>query len=183
MNASIGPLRWCVLLLLLGCAGPPPAPPSAVIVITPGAVCAEDGFVTPVTLSGATSSGRLSLVPVPPEPGAPELTFRWRLSGDEHVIVSGGLDGEELEVLIAGERPLVVELTVDDGVGGTAHALRTVGFTVPTPCGDGCPDDQLCVTHAEGDFCVPDAACATDEECAACMICDAAAGHCVWEPM
>ena len=124
-----GALLVAWLAALVGCAGPPPPVPTSVIVLTPSASCVNDGFTNLVTLSGATSSARLSLMPGPPEPGAPPLLFHWTLSGDEHVIVGGGLELAVVEVVVAGERPLVVELEVDDQLGGIAESIRTVGLT------------------------------------------------------
>lgn len=170
------------LAALVGCAGAPPDPTTAVIVATPSASCADDGFVNPVTLSGASSSARLSLMPGPPEPGAPPLLFRWTLSGDEHAIVAGGLRLAEVVVVVAGDRPLVVELEVDDQLGGVADAIIAVGLTFPTPCGEGCAMNEICADHAEGDFCVPDTTCADDADCAPCLSCDVALGRCRWEP-
>jgi hypothetical protein len=161
-------------LLAAGCAGPPPDPPTAVIDASPEELCSGDGFATVIALSGARSSGRLSLVPAPPDPSAP-LTFRWDLTGAEHHVVSGDLDARALEVVASGDRPLHVSLTVTSSEGGEATSLRTIGVNVPipTPCDDGCPAGMECAPYLGGMACLPSGTCATDDDCPTCFVCDA----------
>lgn len=176
------PGSW-LILAVLGCASPPPAPPTAVIDATPSEVCVGDRFATPITLSGARSAGRLSLVPAPPDPSMP-LDFAWELEGDAHELVAGRLDGPELTVRMAGARPLHVTLRVTSFEGGVAESLRTIGIVVPlTPgCEEGCPQGSSCVVVRDRSLCLPDAPCASDDECSACLVCDANLGRCAPPP-
>ena len=163
-------------LLLAGCAGPPPDPPTAVIDASPDELCEGDGFSTVIALSGARSSGRLSLVPAPPDPSAPPLVFRWDLTGAVHHVVSGSLDSRELEVVASGDRPLHVSLTTATIDGGEATSLLTIGVNVPiaAPCDDGCPAGTECGPYDGGMACLPSGTCAGDDECPPCFVCDAA---------
>ncbi len=166
-------------VLAVGCGGPPPVPPTAVIDATPGDVCAGDGFATAIQLSGARSAARLSLVPAPPGPDDPPLTFEWRLEGDAHHVVSGALDDDTVAVRMAGERPLHVTLTVTTFEGGVAETLRTIGVTVPfVSCEDECADGTSCVELRGERLCLPDQECASDDECPRCSVCDPDLGRC-----
>lgn len=169
-----------VVALAIGCGGPPPTPPTAVIDASPGEVCTADAFTTPITLTGARSSLRLSLVPAPPGPDDPPLEYAWRLEGDAHRVIDGALDEDSLTVLMAGERPLHVSLTVTTFEGGIAETLRSIGVNVPLapPCDEGCPAGTSCVELRGQDVCLPDQRCASDDDCAGCAACDASTSRC-----
>lgn len=107
--------------------------PSASVEISPTAVCAGDDFTTVVAIDGSSSSPRLSLVPTSSDE---PLEMSWRLSGDEFAIESGGLDEERIDVTMAGERPLSVELTVRNEAGGEFVTRRMVAITLD------CPEDS-----------------------------------------
>ncbi len=156
-------------------------PPTAVIDAMPLEVCAGDGFATPIALSGARSAARLSLVPAPPGPDDPPLTFAWRLEGDAHQLVGGALDEDAIVVRMAGERPLHVTLTVTTFEGGVAETLRTIGVNVPIApsCETQCEEGSSCVELRGERVCVPDASCASNDECTGCFVCDAALARCV----
>lgn len=169
-----------MIALAIGCGGPPPVPPTAVIDASPSEVCAGDAFATPIVLSGARSSARLSLVPAPPGPDDPPLTFEWRLEGDEHAVIAGARDEDELTVRMAGERPLHVTLTVTTFEGGIAETLRTIGVNVPIapPCGEGCAAGASCVDLRGESVCLPDQSCASDDDCGGCFVCDLETARC-----
>jgi hypothetical protein len=166
------------MALCAACAAPPAAPPTAVIDAAPSSICEGDAFTTPIDISGVRSSARLSLVPSPPDPDAPPLSYAWLIEGADFTILSGALDQAELSVVTAGDRPLHVTLTVTNGDGGEATSLRTVGLVlpVPTPCDTGCDEGFECVEHQGERICAP--ACASDDECG-CFVCDVALGRCV----
>ncbi len=124
---------FVVALCALGCAGPPPLPPTAVIDATPDVICAGDDFGTVIELSSARSAAALSLVPAPPDPGAPPLEVAWYLDGAAHRVVAGSSTSPRLSVTTSGDRPLHVLLTVRDGEGGEATSLATVGVEACEP--------------------------------------------------
>lgn len=177
-----------VSAFVLACGGPPPDTPSAVIALSPATICEGDAHRTEITIDGRSSSRHLSLVPLPPEDASsamgdagPSLLFAWSISGAEHTITDGTLSSDLLHVTSAGDRPLHVQLTVTNRVGGTATSLRTVSITSPTRWGS-CSADSACeggrcdvATHT----CVPTETCHTDADCAPCFVCDATAGGCV----
>lgn len=121
------------------CGAPPPDSPSAVIQPDPWAVCLGDDFRTVITLDGAQSTPRLTLVPTPPAPGSSPLRYRWRLSGAAYRVVGGSLSGPELRVTTAADRPLHASLTVEDDLGGVAVIDETVAITLPDPDTGECP--------------------------------------------
>ena len=168
-------------LASLGCAGRGPDSPSAVIELVPETICLGDAHATEVLLDGRASSSRLTLVPVPPEPGEPPLVFAWTLTGAEHRIVSGTLDADRLVVTSAGDRPLHVELAVTNGAGGVARHLRTLSVTLPrvVSCTDAsaCGPGETCATDLG--VCVAEHGCRSDDDCETCTTCEVAAGRCV----
>ena len=169
-------LRAAVLALACACAGPPPDPPTAVVDASPTEVCAGDGFRTPIEITGARSSARLSLVPEPADPDA-ALRYRWSLEGSAHELVEGSLDAVALTVVMEADRPLHATLTVTGPEGGVAVTTRSLGVTVAStpPCDEGCPEGTSCVDAV----CLPDGACEDDEACPPCFLCDVGLGRCV----
>ncbi len=123
-------MRWWVSLALFcsGCAAPPAHPPTAVIDLEPAVICLGDGHRTTVTFSGARSSYRLSLMPSPPGPDDPPLSFFWSLEGAQHALVDGTLTSAVISVTTAGDRPLHAELTVVDADGGEATSQRSLAI-------------------------------------------------------
>lgn len=130
-----------VVAIVAACGAPPPDSPSAVIRIDPEHVCEGDGYATEIAISGRESAPRLSLVPVPPGPDDPPLTYAWSFSGGSILILEGDLDDPELRIATAGDRPVHVELTVGNGEG-EATVVRTIGITVPDPASGVC-DEQV----------------------------------------
>ena len=120
-----------LLAALSACGEVLPAPPSAVIGMDPEAVPLGDAFSTPVALDGLRSAPRLTLVPVPPSPGDPPLSFAWSFSGAEWRLLEGGLDQAEVVVACAGDRPLHVTLEVARPGGRVGRARRSLAVTVP----------------------------------------------------
>jgi len=120
------------------CGAPPPDAPSASITADPDSICLGDEFRTVIHLDGRDSSARLTLVPLPPDPDDPPLSFRWSLSGARHFVVDGALAEPELWVISEGDRPLHVELEVRESNGGIATTLETVTIT-PLARDGSCP--------------------------------------------
>src|SRR5687768_14342515 len=92
-------------LTLVACGEPPPAAPSAVIRACPAAVCVGDDFATWIHLDAKKSSSRLRLVYEPPKPGEAPLQFSWSFAGSKHQLDAGELDGEDIVVSFAADRP------------------------------------------------------------------------------
>ncbi len=176
----LGVWPWLVLAAV-GCAGPPPDPPTAVIDASPNAVCVGDAYRTPITLSGARSAARLSLVPAPPGPDEPPLTYAGQLEGDHYAVLDGALDTDALTVAMAGERPLHVTLTVTTEDGGEAETLRSIGVIVAgaPSCDGGCESGTSCVQRNGREECLPDGECASDTDCDQCYACDPELARCV----
>ena len=141
-----------LVLVLCACGGPPPPPPTAVIVAEPPSLCEGDGHATPVLLDGRDSAARLTLVPVPPDPDAPPLTYEWSFQGAEHRVVDGDLGSDHLTITAAADRPLHVTLRVTNELGGVAESIQTVGITRPTAG--------------------PAVACGSDRDCGPCRRCE-----------
>lgn len=118
--------------LLSACGSPPVDPPTAVVRADPASVCLNDNHATDVHLSGADSTPGISLVPVERDEDA-SLAFEWALSGAEHRVVSRDPTGVELVVTTKGDRPLHVELTVENAAGGRATTLLSLPITLPGP--------------------------------------------------
>jgi len=171
---------WALLLAtspwLLSCAEQPAEPPPAVVTAEPESVCYLDDFATPVTLDASGSAPSLTLVPAEvPEEGW-SLVYDWVLSGAAHVELDRDPSDVWLQITTAGDRPLHVELTVHNDVGGEATTLFTLPITLPDPprdCSDkGCPVDFECVAVAGGQWCAPARICESDDECPACLHCE-----------
>ncbi len=127
------------------CSATPPPATSAVILATPTSVCFGDDYRTPITLDGTQSTPTLTLVPAPPGPGAPSLSYAWTLGGSAYRFVGpdggdaaapGSLTSDRLTVAIKGDRPLEVGLTVTTAQGGTGSTSTTIAVTVPGDGGD-----------------------------------------------
>lgn len=138
MTGAAAGAAAAALLALAACGEVATGGPSAVIRADPSAICLGDGFVTPVRLDGEQSRPRLSLVPQPPSPGAPPLSWRWTLSGSDARIVEGGLDDSALVVLLRGDRPLHVGLEVSLPDRRAARSQATVAVTLPDPAAGIC---------------------------------------------
>jgi hypothetical protein len=135
---------WRIVVLFglaaLGCGSAPPETPSAVIQADPPWLCEGDAFRTPITLDASSSTAKLSLVPVPPNPDEPPLAFRWTLVGARHRVLEGDFESEVLRVVTEGDRPLHVELWVMNADGGEATTMLSVGITLAgtdPACGGG----------------------------------------------
>ena len=126
---------WGMSVVALAGCGQRVERPSASLTIEPPAVCRFDGHATVVTLDASSSSEQLSLVPSAPSASeTPALDFDWTLSGDDHDIVRGDLASPTIEITMAGDRPLGVELTVSNTHGGSLTTRRSVAVTL------GCED-------------------------------------------
>jgi hypothetical protein len=161
---------FCVVLALSGCGAPPPAPPTAVVRAEPATVCLDDDHRTRVLLSAADSSTGLVLVPTPSDSDA--LSFSWAFSGAEHHEL--GRDPRAVDVLVTSkaDRPLHVELTVENEGGGSATSLFSLPVTIPQRC-EACASGETCLAGA----CVPERACDGDADCGdPCAYC--IAGRC-----
>lgn len=138
-------MRWVSgALLLAACAQSSPHPPSAVAVAEPDAVCLGDEHRTPVLLDARESAQRLTLVPEAEPPDLPPLRYFWELQGDEHRIVDGDLQSEQLTVTVAGERPLHVWLRVESSEGGSSETMISLSVTEASGPGPSCTSDLEC---------------------------------------
>jgi len=122
-----------MVLFSCACAGPPPAPPTALIELTPTSICRDDGHATIIQISGSRSASGISLVPSPPDPGAPPLEFTWQIDGPEHAVIDGSTLSPALSVTTLGDRPMHVTLTVMNADGGEATSVRTLGIDECAP--------------------------------------------------
>ena len=165
-----------------GCGDAPPPSPTAVVRATPKSVCHADSFETRLRLDASESTEGLSLVPPPPAEQAPQLEFRWALSGAAHQIEGTDPSGIEMWVRTAGDRPLHVELTVTNVAGGEATTLHSVPITfldLGSCETDACSAGERCTEHHGRDVCVPDVSCAVPADCPVCLRCDDSLGSCV----
>ncbi|HJZ83811.1 MAG TPA: hypothetical protein VKN99_01520 [Polyangia bacterium] len=122
---AVGPL----LLALLGaaCAEEVGRPPVARIVATPSYIPKNDNFQTPVDLDGTGSSDE-----VDDPQGTHPLQYRWSFSPSEYRVQEGDLGAPRMRVLLPGQGPVTVQLTVTDGDDGLAtRAQVIVGITLP----------------------------------------------------
>lgn len=142
-------LGLCALVALasVACGGPPPPAPSAVIRACPSSLCVGDDFATSIHLDATKSAPRLTLVEAPVDPNEPPLKIRWSFSGSEWLFDNESqATAPDILVSMAADRPLHVKLSVENSVGGTAEALKTISVT-PLDESGGCPlpapiDDQ-----------------------------------------
>lgn len=114
--------------LLLACGEPPPPAPSAVIRTCPTAVCLGDDFATNIHLDATKSAPRLTLV-TDPDADPSKLDFQWSFSGAKMLFDLGDESQADVVIAMAGDRPLHVELRVENEVGGVSTALETVAVT------------------------------------------------------
>jgi hypothetical protein len=138
------PLRSLIVAasVLAACGSRPPAPPTAVVRATPASVCQGDDYATTIALDASASSPSLALVPLPPSPDAPPLSFSWAFSGAAVRELSRSGGGMFLDVATAADRPLHVQLTVSAQDGGSATTLHTIPITVADPAS--CPKGPCC---------------------------------------
>ncbi len=133
----------CLLLLAApGCGEMPPPPPAVVIRASPEALCLGDDFRTEIALDGLGSTPHLTLIPVPPPQDAPPPEYQWALSGARHRVVGGDLDGPEVSVTSAGDRPLHVTLRVRVPGGGEGTAERSIPVVLPDEASGVCLPGQ-----------------------------------------
>ena len=156
-----------IVCVACACSGPPKSVPAAVVNATPATVCAGDGFQTSIHLDSNGSSPVLSLVYSPPDPDAGAIHFAWSFSGSvctgipaspggwttlggqatkscdvlidpESVDALGEVNGSDVLLTIAGDRPVDVTLVVTSDAGGTLTAHTTITITTPDD-GGACP--------------------------------------------
>jgi hypothetical protein len=149
-----GALPWLAVPLFASCGQPPPPAPSAVISASPESVCYGDA-TTQIVLDASGSAPRLTLIPVPPDPGEAPLQFQWSFSGDAYVWADDNMthgagtlvdsatnkpvsNASVTVNLVTATRPLHVTLRVQNGEGGVTEALKTITITLPDPSGQ-CP--------------------------------------------
>lgn len=170
-----------VVVLLVGCASPPPDPPTAVVTSEPSSVCVGDEFRTTLILKASQSAPSLALVPVPPDPEAPQLQFEWAFAGAAYEEL--GRDASEVQVRTKGDRPLHVTLTATNAGGGRAKTLLSVPLTLPevercevTSCTDG----TICLPYQGARVCIAEGECVSNVDCDdVCSFCDFATSRCL----
>jgi hypothetical protein len=146
-------VRW-LTFLFLACGSPPPPAPSAVINASPASVCA--GQETVVVLDSTGTAGHLTLVPAPPDMTEYPLKVHWTFPGHtmttcEKTMTLPCIDGVDrttdslmigdvstVSVRVGGDRPLPVQLHVENAHGGANDAFMTVSITLPDESGN-CP--------------------------------------------
>jgi P pilus assembly chaperone PapD len=157
-------LSW-IALSALACSGPPPTAPAAVITATPTSVCEGDDFQTPIVLDSTGSSPVLTLVYTPPAADAAlgycgnTTCYLWSFSGAVckglstdpspcDVIIDPGsvepdgtVDSTIVNLTMAGDRPVLVTLRVENGVGGVTEAQTSISIT-PLDDAGACPLPQ-----------------------------------------
>ena len=84
-----------------------------------------DNFQTPVTLKGDMSADEVD------DPGATHpLQFHWSIDGD-YQVQDGDVNSVDLTVLLKGDRPVPVTLSVTDGDDHlTAKSTVMIGITL-----------------------------------------------------
>lgn len=93
--------------------------------ITPPAIVENDGFQTTVTLDGTASAD-----PLDDPDGSSRLAFSWEILDDEHRFEGSRANSPAPTVLLRGDRPATVVLTVTDEDGLEATAVDHVQLTV-----------------------------------------------------
>jgi hypothetical protein len=148
-------LRRITLTLLFACSGPPPVAPAAVINATPSSVCYGDQFRTQIHLDSRGSSPELTLVYTKPDPDAGDISFNWSFSGavctgtnDPPVCnvkidpastdALGQIEGSDVLLTMAGDRPVDATLKVTNAAGGVTIAHLTISIT-PLDDAGACP--------------------------------------------
>jgi hypothetical protein len=147
-------LSWMVVCA--ACSAPPPQAPAAVITATPTSVCVGDDFQTQIELDSLGSSPVLTLIYSPPGPDAAvaacalpgnDVCYAWSFSGavctgqptdpnpcdvvidPGSVEPDGTIDGTSVLLTMAGDRPLLVTLTVENAAGGVIQTQTTISIT------------------------------------------------------
>jgi hypothetical protein len=78
-------------------------------------------------------------VEAPVDPGEPPLKFRWSFSGSGWLFDNESRPTEpDILVSMAADRPLHVNLRVENSVGGVSEALKTLSIT-PLDADGACP--------------------------------------------
>lgn len=113
------------LFAATGCTLDEGRPPLARIEITPPAIVENDGFQTTVTLDGTASAD-----PLDDPDGSSRLSFAWEILDDEFRFEGSRASSPMPTVLLRGDRPAVIVLTVTDGDGMEATAVDHVRLTV-----------------------------------------------------
>jgi hypothetical protein len=108
-----------------GCTLDEGRPPLARIEITPPSIVENDGFQTTVTLDGTASAD-----PLDDPDGSSRLTFAWEILDDEHRFEGSRASSPVAMVLLRGDRPATIVLTVTDGDDLEATAVGHVQLTV-----------------------------------------------------
>lgn len=100
-------------------------PPLARISITPAAIVENDGYQTLVTLDGTDSADPLD----DPDGQAP-LSYTWEILDDEVRFQDSRASSPRATILLRGDRPATIVLTVTDEDGLEAVAVDHVQLTV-----------------------------------------------------
>jgi hypothetical protein len=130
--------------------------PAAVINATPTSVCYGDAFRTQIHLDSRGSSPELTLVYTRPDPDAGDLKFDWSFSGavctgldsdpptcnvkidPASTDALGEINGSDVLLTIAGDRPVDATLKVTNAAGGVTIAELTITIT-PLDDAGACP--------------------------------------------
>ena len=139
-------MKRLLVLLAFACGSPPPAAPSAVINASPASVCANTESV--VTLDSSGTAGHLTLVPAPPDKSEYPLKIKWTFPGHaittcEKTMDRPCIDGVDrtsdslmvgdvstMDVRVSGDRPLEVNLHIENAKGGVNDARITIPITI-----------------------------------------------------
>jgi hypothetical protein len=114
-----------LVLVVAGCALDDGRPPLARISISPTSIVENDGFMTLVTLDGTESADPLD----DPEGRAP-LSYTWEILDDEVRFRDSRATSPRATILLRGDRPATIVLTVADRDGLEAVAVDHVRLTV-----------------------------------------------------
>lgn len=112
--------------LVAACGVEDGRPPVARISLDPAAIPEHDDFRTPVTLDGTASDD-----PIDDPDGLDPLEFTWEIHGDEFRFEPGSDARDPAPViLLRGNTPATVRLTVTDVDGRSTTAERRIALTV-----------------------------------------------------
>ncbi len=121
-------MRRLTILTFLGATGctlGDGRPPLARIAIEPAAIVENDGFQTAVTLDGTASAD-----PLDDPDGTQALDFGWEVIDDEFRFEGSRATSPAPVILLRGDRPATIVLTVTDEDGLSATAVDHVQLTV-----------------------------------------------------